>query len=198
MAIATGVWMAKTFSVLRAPRLSPSRSMIHNSSKGLPHHLSHPAKARATKVRRARDEGDDSGAALVLEDLPERPPPKVDVVVVKVFSVDAEPQRFQRGQEIVQERGLDLMLVFPRPRPSRWLFSSRPCRQIAPTHPCVSLPRAPRRSSADRMGGCRCRPSRASRLLPFSPARAPPPSRLYVIGRWRSGGAKGDSSVSVR
>ena len=32
MAMATGVRMAKTFSVLRAPRLSPSRSMIHNSS----------------------------------------------------------------------------------------------------------------------------------------------------------------------
>ena len=33
MAIATGIWIAKTFSVLRAPRLSPSRSMIQRSSK---------------------------------------------------------------------------------------------------------------------------------------------------------------------
>ena len=30
--MATGVWIAKTFSVLRAPRLSPSRSMIQSSS----------------------------------------------------------------------------------------------------------------------------------------------------------------------
>ena len=55
------------------------------------HVLAHPAKCVTIDVARRADEADDARPAcrLVLEDLPKRPAPEVDVEVVEVLDVDA-------------------------------------------------------------------------------------------------------------
>ena len=51
--MATGVWIANTFSVLRAPWLSPSRSMIQRSSKTCRILRRIPAKAGPVRYEEA-------------------------------------------------------------------------------------------------------------------------------------------------
>ena len=77
-----------------------------------PHRLSHTYKAWPGEVARGRNKGNDSTAFLLLEQTPECPPPKIDIVVVEIL--DVNPSARFRGwvREVSQNGTLTLLFLW--------------------------------------------------------------------------------------
>ena len=76
--------------------------------------LPHAAEGVPVQVARSADEADDSGAAgLLLEDLPQRPAPEIDIQVVEVLDADAVPGALRRRQKVVEDWRRLAVLVAP-------------------------------------------------------------------------------------
>ena len=68
------------------------------------HMRAHPQKGVAVEITRRGDEADDAGAGrgVVLEDLPQRPAPEIDIEVVEVLQPDAVARSGDGGQKVVE------------------------------------------------------------------------------------------------
>ena len=69
------------------------------------HVRAHPQKGVAVEITRRGDEADDArtGGGVVLEDLPQRPAPEIDIEIVKVLQPDAVARSAHRGQKVVED-----------------------------------------------------------------------------------------------
>ena len=79
--------------------------------EGAPHHLAHPHESRPTQVGGGGDERDDARSLGAVEDLPERPAPEIDVVVVEILQVHARARLSGRIEKILQQRSLVFLHV---------------------------------------------------------------------------------------
>ena len=106
--MATGVWMAKTLS-LRRGAASLAAQVEDPDVVALPAQvLAHAAEGVAVKIARGADEADDARPArrVVLEDLPQRPAPEIDVEIVEILNVDAVPSIGSGIEEIAKDCAL--------------------------------------------------------------------------------------------